>query len=95
MFDKERAKKFRVFRNGDPLFFGKDFALSRPHAKNWDVFLEKLTVDLKNTEAVRDLCTPTGGTLIRSYDELEDRQCYVALGRAKFKDIGFVNRLLS
>ena len=90
MFDKERAKKFRVFRNGDPLFFGKDIAVNRQHAKNWDVFLEKLTQDLHNTEAVRDLCTPTGGTPVKSFDELEDKRQYVAVGRAKFKDIGSV-----
>ena len=52
--------------------------MSRQNARNWDTFLQhitddvthvtddvtRITDDVKSTEAVRDLCTPTGGTRV-------------------------------
>jgi len=64
--------------------------VSRQNARNWDTFLQEITDSVKSSEAVRDLCTPTGGTIITCYDDLVDKECYVALGRAKFRDIGYV-----
>ena len=66
--------------------------MNRQNARNWDTFLQHITDDVKSTEAVRDLCTPTGGTRITCYDDLVDRECYVAVGRGKFRDIGYVRR---
>jgi len=90
MYHTEHAKRFRVFRNGDRGFLGKEITVSRQNARNWDTFLQHVTDDIKFSEAVRDLCTPTGGTRIACYDDLVDRECYVAVGRGRFRDIGYV-----
>src|SRR5262249_5953193 len=92
-FGMERPKKFRVFRNGDPQFAGKEISVSRIHAKNWDMFLENLTGDLRNAEAVRELCTPVGGTPVRCFEDIIDKHSYVAVGRGKFRNIGYVSAL--
>ena len=91
MFHTEHAKRFRVFRNGDRGFLGKEVTVSRQNARNWDTFLQNITDVVKSTEAVRDLCTPTGGSLVTCFDDLIDRESYVAVSRGKFRDIGFAN----
>ena len=67
--------------------------MSRQNARNWDTFLQHITDDVKSPEAVRELCTPTGGTRVACYDDLVDKECYVAVGRGKFRDIGYVDTL--
>jgi len=90
MLHTEHAKRFRVFRNGDRGFLGKDVTVNRQNARNWDTFLQNVTEAVKSSEAVRDLVTPTGGTRVTCYDDLVDREYYVAVGRGKFRDIGYV-----
>jgi len=65
--------------------------VNRQNARNWDAFLQHVTDDVKSTEAVRDLCTPTGGTRVTCYDDLVDKECYVAVSRGRFRDIGYVD----
>ena len=69
--------------------------MNRQNARNWDAFLQHVTDDVKSTEAVRDLCTPTGGTRVTCYDDLVDKECYVAVSRGRFRDIGYIDTLLS
>jgi len=88
--DVDRAKKLRFFKNGDPTFTGKDVVFSRRSIKTWDNFLQSVTTDLGNDEAVRSVCTPVGGTPIYSLNQLQDRYSYVAVGLAPFKSIGWV-----
>jgi len=45
-------------------FVGKEVTVSRQNARDWDTFLQRVTDDVKFTEAVRELCTPTGGTKV-------------------------------
>jgi len=75
------------------IFLGKDVTVNRQNSRNWDTFLQHVTDNVRSTEAVRELCTPTGGTRITCYDDLVDREAYVAVGRGKFRDIGYVRKL--
>ena len=86
--ESERAKRFKLFKNGDERYFGKDFVLNRRRIRTWDSFLQAVTNDTKCREAVRSIRTPTGGTKIESLDELQDSYNYVAVGNGRFKRIG-------
>lgn len=87
-YGSEPAKRMKVFINGDSRFLGKDIVLNRRAVRTWDSFLQNVTQDLGNREAIRSICTPIGGTRVRSLEELQDRSNYVALGNGPFKKIG-------
>ena len=80
----DRAKRFRVFRNGDPRYYGKEFVLNKRRIRTWDSFLQQVTNDVKFTEAVRSIRTPVGGTKVKSLDDLQDSKHYVAVGNSRF-----------
>ena len=84
---QERARRIKIFRNGDSTFYGKDFVLNRRQIRTWDAFLQNVTTDLKTNEAVRSIRTPTGGHRVKELDELQDNKNYVAMGFGKFKKI--------
>ena len=83
----ERAKRFKVYRNGDDRFRGKDFVLNRRKIRTWDAFLQAVTTDVKTTDAVRRICTPTHGSKVESLDDLNDKSYYVAVGNGRFKKL--------
>lgn len=85
-----RAKRFKLYRNGDNSFVGKDFILNRRQIRTWDSFLQAVTNDTRCREAVRSIRTPVGGTKIENLDDLQDQNNYVAVGSGRFKRIGSV-----
>ncbi|XP_063407108.1 doublecortin domain-containing protein 2-like isoform X3 [Mytilus trossulus] len=79
------AKKCKIFRNGDPHFFGKTVTLDSRRIRSFDAFLNGLTNDLKlRNGAVRKLVTPTHGHRIRDLADIEDGKLYVAAGAETF-----------
>lgn len=72
------SSRWRLLGHDLDSFLGKEVTVSRQNARNWDTFLQhitddvthvtddvtRITDDVKSTEAVRDLCTPTGGTRV-------------------------------
>ena len=88
--DADRAKKIRLYKNGDPNFLGKDFVLNKRKIRTWDSFLSTATVGLKANFPVRAICTPNHGHRIQSLDEFEDSKQYVAMGYGKFRQLGYV-----
>lgn len=86
--ESDRAKRFKVYRNGDLQYFGKDFVLNKRRIRTWESFLQNVTTDLKSNEAVRSIRTPTHGHVVRSLDDLKDNSQYVAVGNGRFKKIG-------
>jgi len=83
--------KICVFRNGDRNYFGKSFVVPRravkDEGKQWDQLLDRITDQVGLNTAVRCLCTPVGGSEVRSVDELEHLQTYVAVSSGKFKKL--------
>ena len=88
--EAERAKRFKLYKNGDQKFYGKDFVLNKRRIRTWDAFLQTVTLDLKTNEAVRSIRTPTHGSLVKSLEDLEDNRQYVAVGNGRFKRMGLV-----
>lgn len=79
------AKKCKIFRNGDPHFFGKTVTLDSRRIRSFDAFLNGLTNDLKlRNGAVRKLVTPVHGHRIRDLADIEDGKLYVAAGAETF-----------
>ena len=86
--EAERAKKIRLYKNGDANFLGKDFVLNRRKIRTWDSFLNTATSGLKSSYPVRAICTPNQGHSVHSLEEFEDNKEYVAVGYGKFKKLG-------
>ena len=93
MTEQNRAKRFKLYKNGDKQFLGKEFVLNRRRIRTWDAFLPAVTSDTRCAEAVRSIRTPVGGTRIQNLDQLEDSSNYVAVGMGRFKRIGWVFNL--
>ena len=83
--DQERAKKFKIFKNGDLKYYGKDFVLNKRRIRTWESFLQNVTIDLKTDQAVRSIRTPNHGTTVRKLDELRENQQYVAVSTGIFR----------
>ena len=88
--ESERAKKIKLYKNGDPNFHGKDFVLNRRKLRTWDSFLNAATTGLKSNYPVRAICTPNHGHSVHSLEEMEDHKEYVAVGYGKFKKLGYI-----
>lgn len=86
----ERAKRFKLYRNGDRRYLGKEFVLNRRRIRTWDAFLQAVTADVKASEAIRSIRTPNGGTKVGNLDDLEDSSTYVAVGAGTFKKAGYL-----
>ena len=84
------SKRFRVFKNGDESFGGRQVIISQKNVKSWDSFLAEVTRQLGSRVAVRSLHTPVNGTEIRSFDELADKLDYVAVCSGAFKKLRFI-----
>lgn len=84
----ERAKRIKLFRNGDKQFLGKNIVVNRRQIKTWDAFLQAATSEVKATQAVRSICTPVGGRRVVNLDDLEDNCKYVAVANGSFKKAG-------
>ena len=87
---QDNIRRIRVYRNGDDNFFGKDFVLNPRQVRNYEAFLQRVTDHVQLNEAARVICTPVHGTRIRSLEDVQDRNDYVAVGHGKFKNIGYV-----
>lgn len=83
----DKAKKVRLYRNGDKNFYGKEFVLNRRRVRTLDSFLQLVTSDLKTSNAVRSIRTPRHGTRIDNLDQLLDHENYVAVAGGKFKSL--------
>jgi len=83
--------KICVFRNGDRNYFGKPFVVPRravkDKGKEWELLLDRVTSHVGLNTAVRCLCTPVGGSEVKSVDELEHLKTYVAVSSGKFKKL--------
>jgi archaellum component FlaF (FlaF/FlaG flagellin family) len=87
---QDNIRRIRVYRNGDDNFFGKDFVLNPRQVRNYEAFLQRVTDHVQLNEAARVICTPVHGTRIRSLEDVQDRNDYVAVGHGKFKNIGYM-----
>ncbi|ELU08992.1 hypothetical protein CAPTEDRAFT_140251, partial [Capitella teleta] len=88
--EQNRAKRFKLYKNGDTQFSGKEFVLNRRRIRTWDSFLQAVTTDTRCCQAVRSIRTPVGGTRIENLDQLQDKNNYVAVESGRFKRMGFV-----
>jgi len=84
------TRKIRLFRNGDENFVGKTLVLNPRQIRSFDCLLETATSHVGLGQAVRSIRTPRHGTIVRSLDDLEDQQDYVAVGIGRFRSIGCV-----
>jgi len=83
--------KICVFRNGDRNYFGKSLVVARRPVKDkkkeWEQLLDQITDEVGLNNAARCLCTPVGGSEVKSVEELENMKKYVAVGSGKFKKL--------
>ncbi|PAA84147.1 hypothetical protein BOX15_Mlig018380g2 [Macrostomum lignano] len=87
------AKCVYIFRNGDVFAPSKKFVLNRRQLRDWDVFLEQVTMSVNPLRgAVRNIVTPKRGRRrIHDLDSFEDKGHYVALARGeRFKPMTYV-----
>ena len=83
------AKKVTIYSNGDKHFSGKPFVINPRTTRNFDSFLNHVTVTLKPSfGAVRSIRTPDHGSEVTDLDHLESGQAYVAGGQGKFRKLG-------
>jgi len=87
--DVEKARRIRVFRNGDSHFPPVTVTLGKRQIANMQSLLDIVTKQVQATEAVRKLCTPETGTIVKRLDHLADDCAYVAVGNRKFKNIKY------
>ena len=85
-----RAIRFKVYRNGDSHFTGKTIVLDRAKIRQWEPLLMDVTTRVGSAEFVRNIRTPTHGTKIKTLDQLQQGQEYVAVGNGGFKRLGWV-----
>ncbi|KHJ86338.1 Doublecortin [Oesophagostomum dentatum] len=71
------VKTVRVFKNGDPYHQGIKVVLNRRYVHDLDKLLELLSEKFDLTHGVKKLYT-TNGKLIRHFQDIEDKQDYVA-----------------
>lgn len=83
--DIERAKRIRVYRNGDEHFPGVTVTVGKRQVVTMKSLLDLVTHQTHSNEAVRRLCTPVGGTPVKHLDDVEDGAIYVAVGTRRFK----------
>eukprot|EP00117_Sycon_ciliatum_P041009 scpid43788/ scgid3901/ Doublecortin domain-containing protein 2; Protein RU2S len=82
---KDNARAVRIKRNGDSLYPGRRFVVNR-RVRTLDAFLTDVTTGIRAPfGAVRQLCTPAGGTRIDSLEQLQPDKVYVACGMERFK----------
>lgn len=82
------VKKVRLYRNGDVNFTGKDLVFNRRQVKTIDRFLQTATEHVDLGRAARSIHTPRHGTVIKSLDEITDKESYVVVGQgSKFRPL--------
>ena len=86
--EAERAKKIRLYKNGDPNFLGKEFVLNKRKIRTFESFLNTATSGLNSNRPIRSICTPNQGHSVTSLEQLQDNQIYVAVEHGKFKHLG-------
>ena len=85
--DTEKAKKIRMYRNGDDKFCGKQIVLNKRRIKTFDAFLSTVTSEVKYKEAARSIRTPNHGTRVVNLDDLQEENAYVVCGAGPFRRI--------
>jgi len=88
LLEAEKAKKIRLYRNGDDNFFGKEIVVNRRQIRTYTAFLNVVTQHVAMSEQVRSIRTPNGGSVINTLEDLVDKSDYVAVGHGRFKKIG-------
>lgn len=88
----KKAKKIKVFRNGDRLFAGMNIAVSTDKFKTMTSLLKELTRVLSSNTSLRDgvrALYSTSGVLIEELEQLLDGECYVAGSKEAFIPIDY------
>lgn len=81
------ARTIVVYRNGDPFYVGRKFALSRRPVATFEALLEQLTEQVEVPFGARRLFTPTRGRPVNELDALQAGGKYVAAGRKRFRKL--------
>lgn len=84
--EPNHAKKIYIYHNGDRFSTGQMVVVNK-RTRNFDAFLNDLSLKPKFGGAVRSLRTPDNGHLISDLDSLESGQSYVACDK-KFVKLG-------
>ena len=80
----EIGRTIRLLRNGDPFYRGHKFVISSRSYRFFEAFMDSISDTLNaNFGAIRKIYT-TDGHRIRSLDELQDSETYVAAGLERF-----------
>lgn len=75
--------------NGDHYQAGKKILYNPRHFRDFPHYLDHLTDKLKPPfGAVRKICTPNYGHMVRSLDDLRSDEIYVVAGVERFKPYG-------
>lgn len=85
--DLNPGKVFIVYRNGDHHFSGKKYVLNPRAVPNFDAFLDDVKKYVPNETAIRRVYTPSGGSRVTQYSQLESDKIYVCAGQERFKPI--------
>ena len=86
--EADRAKKIRLYKNGDRNFTGKEFVLNKRKIRTFESFLNTATSGLNSNYPIRSICTPNQGHSVTSLEQLQDNQIYVAVEHGRFKNLG-------
>ena len=84
----ERAKRCKIFLNGDNKFVGKYVVLNRRRIRTFDGLLQEITSATKSNLPVRSIRTPVGGSKVDSLDAMKENSAYVAVASGRFKKLG-------
>jgi hypothetical protein len=87
----EYGKTIKLLRNGDEFYRGQKVVINSRKYRYFDVFLDDIS-DSMNAQfgAVRNIHTPLHGHKIKSLDQFEDGQTYVASGNGRFKRLKYL-----
>ena len=80
----ETGRTIRLLRNGDPFYRGHKFVISSRSYRYFEAFMDNISDTLNaNFGAIRRIYT-IDGHRIKSLDELQDGETYVATGLERF-----------
>eukprot|EP00056_Hartaetosiga_gracilis_P010143 m.148755 g.148755 ORF g.148755 m.148755 type:complete len:656 (-) comp13263_c1_seq2:106-2073(-) len=80
----QKGKTVLMYRNGDSFFPPKPIVLNVHETRNWDSFLDKVTNQVRCSDAIQIIYDANTGKRVRQFNEFEDGKSYVA-AKKRFK----------
>lgn len=86
-YDVKTAKKVFLYRNGRTDSQPKCMVVNDRQVRDFSTFLNRVTSGLRAPVAIRNIYTPAGGHKVKTLNDLQSGQYYVAGGAEQFKKV--------